>query len=102
MPLGLSNGAQGCCGTRIRTKADHFFDRGEMDLAQDEYVNLTREYPAGRFVRLAMLRSAEAAGAAFPFFMSRPPGAAPSGPGVYHSQAFRNDDLASFIWPSAK
>lgn len=50
----------------LRLKADHFFDRGEMDLAQDEYVNLAREYPAGRFIRLAMLRSAEAAGAAFP------------------------------------
>ena len=50
----------------LRLKADHFFERGEMDLAQDEYVNLTREYPAGRFIRLAMLRSAEAAGAAFP------------------------------------
>ena len=50
----------------LRLKADHFFDRGEMDLAQDEYVNLAREYPAGRFIRLAMLRSAEAAAAAFP------------------------------------
>jgi outer membrane protein assembly factor BamD (BamD/ComL family) len=50
----------------LRLKADYFFDRGEMDLAQDEYVNLAREYPAGRFIRLAMLRSAEAAAAAFP------------------------------------
>jgi outer membrane protein assembly factor BamD (BamD/ComL family) len=50
----------------LRLKADHFFNRGEMDLAQDEYVNLTREYPAGRFIQLAMLRSAEAAEAAFP------------------------------------
>lgn len=47
-------------------KANHFFQRGEMDVAQDEYANLAREYPAGRFVQLAMLRSAEAAEAAFP------------------------------------
>ena len=58
-------------GTRLgeealRIKADHFFARGEMDLAQDEYANLAREYPGGRFVQLAMLRSAEAAEAAFP------------------------------------
>jgi outer membrane protein assembly factor BamD (BamD/ComL family) len=58
-------------GTRLaedalRTKADYYFNRGDMDLAQDEYANLAREYPAGRFVQLAMLRSAEAAEAAFP------------------------------------
>jgi outer membrane protein assembly factor BamD (BamD/ComL family) len=58
-------------GTRIgetvlRLKADHFFNSGDMDLAQDEYVNLAREYPSGRFIRVAMLRSAEAADASFP------------------------------------
>lgn len=58
-------------GTRLgeealRIKADYFFERGDMDLAQDEYANLAREYPGGRFVQLAMLRSAEAAEAAFP------------------------------------
>jgi len=50
----------------LRIKADYFFGHGDMDLAQDEYANLAREYPSGRFVRLAMLRSAEAAEAAFP------------------------------------
>lgn len=58
-------------GTRIgetvlRLKADHYFSTGEMQIAQDEYVNLAREYPSGRFIRLAMLRSAEAADASFP------------------------------------
>ncbi len=58
-------------GTRLgelalKLKADYFFAVGDVDLAQDEYVNLTREYPNGRYVQLAMLRSAEAAAAAFP------------------------------------
>lgn len=58
-------------GTRLgedalRIKADYFYRRGDMDLAQDEYANLAREYPAGRFRQFAMLRSAEAAVAAFP------------------------------------
>ncbi|MGD8454307.1 MAG: outer membrane protein assembly factor BamD [Phycisphaerae bacterium] len=58
-------------GTRLgedalRTKADYFYSRGEMDIAQDEYAHLAREYPAGRFVQYAMLRSAESAEAAFP------------------------------------
>ena len=58
-------------GTRLgedalRIKADYYFDNGDMDLAQDEYANLAREYPSGRFVQFAMLRSAEAAEAAFP------------------------------------
>ncbi|MFQ5805745.1 MAG: outer membrane protein assembly factor BamD [Phycisphaerae bacterium] len=58
-------------GTRLgeaalKLKADYFFDVGDMDLAEDEYVNLTREYPNGRYVQLAMLRGAEAAEAAFP------------------------------------
>jgi tetratricopeptide (TPR) repeat protein len=50
----------------LRIKADYFFNKGDMDLAQDEYAHLAREYPGGRFVQLAMLRSAEAAEAAFP------------------------------------
>ena len=58
-------------GTRLgedalRIKADYFFDRGDMDLAQDEYAFVAREYPSGRFAQFAMLRSAEAAEAAFP------------------------------------
>jgi outer membrane protein assembly factor BamD (BamD/ComL family) len=58
-------------GTRLgeaalKLKADYFFATGDLDLAQDEYVNLAREYPHGRYVQPAMLRSAEAAAAAFP------------------------------------
>jgi outer membrane protein assembly factor BamD (BamD/ComL family) len=58
-------------GTRLgeealKLKADYFFEVGDMDLAQDEYVHLAREYPHGRYVQLAMLRGAEAAAAAFP------------------------------------
>jgi outer membrane protein assembly factor BamD (BamD/ComL family) len=58
-------------GTRLgesalKLKADYFFQVGDVDLAQDEYVNLVREYPNGRYVQLAMLRAAEAAAAAFP------------------------------------
>lgn len=52
--------------TALKLKADYFFAVGDLDLAQDEYVNLTREYPHGRYVQPAMLRSAEAAAAAFP------------------------------------
>ena len=50
----------------LKHKADYFFEVGDVDLAQDEYVNLAREYPHGRYVQLAMLRGAEAAAAAFP------------------------------------
>jgi outer membrane protein assembly factor BamD (BamD/ComL family) len=58
-------------GTRLaeqalKLKADYYFAKGDMDLAQDEYANLAKEYPSGRYVQLAMLRSAEAAAAAFP------------------------------------
>jgi outer membrane protein assembly factor BamD (BamD/ComL family) len=58
-------------GTRLgeealKLKADYFFAVGDVDLAQDEYMNLAREYPNGRYVQLAMLRGAEAAAAAFP------------------------------------
>lgn len=58
-------------GTRLgefalKQKADFYFGRGEMDLAQDEYANLAQQFPAGRYIQLAMLRAAEAAEAAFP------------------------------------
>ncbi len=48
------------------TKAEYHRRRGDVDLAQDEYAFLVEEYPAGRYVQLAMLRSAETAEAAFP------------------------------------
>lgn len=58
-------------GTRIgeealKIKADYFYANGDLDLAQDEYVSLAREYPYGRFARLASLRAAEASAASFP------------------------------------
>lgn len=58
-------------GTRLgelalKLKADFFYERGEFDLAQDEYANLVQQYPSGRYVQIAMLRSAAAAEAAFP------------------------------------
>jgi tetratricopeptide (TPR) repeat protein len=58
-------------GTRLgeealRTKADFRFNKGEMDLAQDEYANLARQFPNGRYTQFAMMRSAVAAEAAFP------------------------------------
>ncbi len=50
----------------LKLKADYYFSHGDMDLAQDEYANLAQQYPAGRYHQLAMLRTAEAAEAAFP------------------------------------
>jgi len=49
----------------LRLKADFHFGRGDLDLAQDEYANLAQQYPSGRYTQLAMLRTAEAAQAAF-------------------------------------
>ncbi len=50
----------------LKTKADYYFRRGDMDLAQDEYANLVRQFPYGRYAQLAMLRTAVAAEASFP------------------------------------
>jgi tetratricopeptide (TPR) repeat protein len=57
-------------GTRLsqealKVKADYFFEDGQMDLAQDEYQRLYRDYPEGRYARAALLRSAVAAEASF-------------------------------------
>ncbi|MFN0137265.1 MAG: hypothetical protein ACKVS9_14240 [Phycisphaerae bacterium] len=58
----------------LKTKADYQFENGEMDLAQDEYANLAKQYPSGRWITLATLRSAEAAASSFggPRFDDRP------------------------------
>lgn len=58
-------------GTRLgevalKLKADYYFARGEMGLAEDEYANLVQQFPSGRYVQLAMLRGAVAAEAAYP------------------------------------
>jgi hypothetical protein len=50
----------------LHLKADYFFGHGDMDLAQDEYANLVKQYPSGRWIQQGMLRSAESAEAAFP------------------------------------
>ena len=58
-------------GTRMGERAllltaDYYRAVGDMDLAQDEYARLVREYPSGRYTARAMLRSAETAQSAFP------------------------------------
>lgn len=58
-------------GTRLgevalKLRADHYYKSGDVDLAQDEYANLVQQFPSGRYVQLAMLRTAQAAEAAFP------------------------------------
>lgn len=58
-------------GTRLgelalKIKADYYYKNGDVELAQDEYNNLVQQYPSGRFIQIAMLRTAEAAEAAFP------------------------------------
>lgn len=45
----------------IKTKADYYYAKGELDFAEDEYARLVREYPQSGQVRYAMRRSAEAA-----------------------------------------
>lgn len=66
----LDRVAERAPGTRLgeealKLKADYFYENGDVDLAQDEYVALARDYPAGKYTALAMLRSAESAEAAF-------------------------------------
>jgi outer membrane protein assembly factor BamD (BamD/ComL family) len=50
----------------LKYKGDYRFGNGDMDLAQDEYANLVEQYPKGRFVQMAMERTAVSAEAAFP------------------------------------
>ena len=50
----------------LKTKADHFFRKGDFALAEMEYARLREQFPHSRYVRLALLHSAEAALASFP------------------------------------
>ncbi len=50
----------------LKTKADYFFNRGDFDLAEDEYARLIESYPRSRYVRPATLRRAQASLARFP------------------------------------
>lgn len=49
----------------LKQKADFRYDRGEFDIAKDEYANLIEQYPSGRHIQTAMLRAAESAEASF-------------------------------------
>jgi outer membrane protein assembly factor BamD (BamD/ComL family) len=49
----------------LRLKADYYASSGDLDLAQDEFVNLAQQYPSGRYVQFAMLRAAQCAEGAF-------------------------------------
>ncbi|MCG3137067.1 MAG: Outer membrane protein assembly factor BamD [Phycisphaerae bacterium] len=49
----------------FKTKADYFFNRGDFDLAEDEYNQILLQYPRSQYVRYAALRRARAALASF-------------------------------------
>jgi outer membrane assembly lipoprotein YfiO len=49
-----------------RAKADYYFARGELELAEQEYATFAKDYPRSRFHPMALLRSAEAALASYP------------------------------------
>jgi len=50
----------------LKTKADYYYQKGEFQLAEEEYARLGREFPNGRYEPYALLRSAQAALAAYP------------------------------------
>ncbi|MFH1417758.1 MAG: outer membrane protein assembly factor BamD [Planctomycetota bacterium] len=50
----------------LRLKADYHFLNGEFDEAEIAYARIVRDFPRGRYHRLAMLRSGESALARFP------------------------------------
>ncbi|MFQ5491999.1 MAG: outer membrane protein assembly factor BamD, partial [Phycisphaerae bacterium] len=50
----------------IKTKADHYFNRGDFTLAEFEYSRLGEEFPRSRYARLSLRKSAESALASFP------------------------------------
>lgn len=49
----------------LKLRADYYFENREPLAAQQAYALLAREYPEGRFVQFALLRSAEAAEQAY-------------------------------------
>lgn len=58
-------------GTRLgedalKMRADFEFERGNLGVAQDEYANLAREYPNGRYAAYALLRAAAAGEGSYP------------------------------------
>ncbi len=50
----------------LRIKADYHFEHGEFEEAEMAYARLGRDFPRGRYHRLAMRRSGESALARFP------------------------------------
>ena len=48
------------------TKANYYYDRGEFELAEDEYARFAQDYPRSRYQPKALLWSAYAALASFP------------------------------------
>lgn len=50
----------------LRRKADYHYDRGEFEEAEAAYARLTRDFPRGRYHKIAMLRSGQSAFARFP------------------------------------
>ncbi len=49
----------------IKIKADYYYAKGEFLDAEQEYARLAREFPRSRYVKLALLRSAQSAFASF-------------------------------------
>jgi len=49
----------------IKLKADYYYGKGEFSDAEMEYARLASEFPRSRYVRLALLRSAQSAFASF-------------------------------------
>ncbi len=50
----------------LKTKADHYFQRGDFDLAEDEYASLITSFPRSQWLLAASLRRAQATLAQFP------------------------------------
>lgn len=50
----------------LRLKADYHYQTGEFEEAEIAYSRLVREYPRGRYQKIAMLRSGESALGRFP------------------------------------
>ncbi len=50
----------------LKTKADYYYNKGEHELAQDEYARLARDYARSRYEPYALLRAAQSALASFP------------------------------------
>ena len=50
----------------LKIRADYHFDKGDKDIAQDDYAQLVQQYPNGRYLQYALRRGAESAEGQFP------------------------------------